>query len=55
MTIDDFNRYEPRVYENRFIVKLDDKYRLYTVPPPSSGILIPTIMRIMKGLLLAVV
>jgi gamma-glutamyltranspeptidase len=49
VTVEDFNRYEPRVYEDRFMIRLDEHYRLYTVPPPSSGVLVSSIMRIMKG------
>jgi gamma-glutamyltranspeptidase len=49
VTIEDFNSYEPRVHEDRFIIRLNENLRLYAVPPPSSGILIPTIMRIMQS------
>lgn len=31
------------------MVKLDENLRIYTVPPPSSGILTPAIMKIMRG------
>lgn len=48
VTLQDFRIYEPRVDEDRFVVKLDDEYRVYAVPPPSSGILISIILRIIK-------
>lgn len=47
--MEDFKRYEPRVHQDRFLVRLDDNLRMYTVPPPSSGVLIPAAIRIMKG------
>lgn len=51
MTLDDFRRYRPNVYVDRLVVKLDDNLRVYAPPPPSSGILVPTIMRIMKSIM----
>lgn len=49
MTVDDFKSYEPRVYEDRYVIRLDENLRAYTVPPPSSGVLVTSIMRIMKS------
>jgi gamma-glutamyltranspeptidase len=51
MTLEDFRRYKPIVYEDRLMVRLDDNLRVYAPPPPSSGIFLPTIMRIMKSIL----
>ena len=51
MTLEDFRRYKPTVYEDRLMVRLDDNLRVYAPPPPSSGILVPTIMRIMKSMI----
>lgn len=51
MTLEDFRRYRPNVYEDRLMVRLDDNLRVYAPPPPSSGILVPTIMRIMKSIM----
>ncbi len=33
-------------------LNIDSEYRLYTQPPPSSGVLIPFIMRVMRGFVL---
>lgn len=49
MTLEDFRRYEPRVYQDRLIVRLDNNLRMYVAPPPSSSVLIPAILRIVKG------
>jgi gamma-glutamyltranspeptidase len=49
VSLEDFRRYEPRVYENRFMVRLDDEYRAYITPPPSSGVLLAVLMKLMKG------
>lgn len=31
------------------MVRLDDEYRAYITPPPSSGILVAVLMKLMKG------
>lgn len=49
VSLKDFNIYAPRVHEDRFLIRLDSNLRLYTAPPPSSGILVPTVIRIMKS------
>ena len=50
MTIEDFKRYEPRVYQNRLMVRIDENLRAYVPPPPSSGVLIPAVLRIIRGI-----
>ena len=45
----DFNEYTIKNETDRFVIKLDDHYRIYSFPSPSSGLLIPFIMKIMKG------
>lgn len=45
----DFKEYKVKIESDRFVVKLDDTNRIYTFPSPSSGMLIPFIMRIMRG------
>ncbi|RNA12997.1 gamma-glutamyltranspeptidase 1-like [Brachionus plicatilis] len=48
VTLEDFKEYQARVHKNRFEVPLDENLRIYTPPPPSSGILVPFIIRLMK-------
>lgn len=49
VTVEDFQQYNVTVHEDRFVVRLDNNLRVYTVPPPSSGILVPYILKIMRG------
>lgn len=49
MTREDFRRYEARVHRERLVVRVDENLRIYVPPPPSSGILVPTVIRIMKS------
>lgn len=44
----DFNNYKALLKEP-FSVALDENYKLYTAPLPSSGVLVSLIIRIMKG------
>lgn len=32
------------------MVRLDDEYRAYITPPPSSGVLVAVLMKLMKGI-----
>ncbi|CAF0712388.1 unnamed protein product [Brachionus calyciflorus] len=48
VTLEDFARYKARIHKNRFQVVLDDNLRIYSAPPPSSGILVPFIIKLMK-------
>lgn len=49
MTLEDFRRYRPIIHEERFLIRINENLRAYTLPPPSSGVLVTTIMRIMQG------
>ena len=51
VSVEDFKKYAVITHVNRIIVDLDENYRVYVPPPPSSGILVPFIMKIMKGCL----
>ena len=45
----DFENYQASVYENEVIIQLDENYRMYSPPPPSSSILVGYILRLMRG------
>ena len=49
MTIDDFRNYKPILYTDKLMVPLNDKLRMYTLPPPSGGVLVAFIIRTMLG------
>lgn len=49
VTREDFVRYKAKVHDNRLMIKLNDRLRVYTPPMPSSGILVSFILRIMMG------
>jgi len=49
VTWKDFNSYQA-VVSDAVMVDIDDNYTLYTLSVPSSGVLVPFIMKIMKGL-----
>ncbi len=49
VTKKDFNTYKAYVKEP-INVALDENYRILSIPPPSSGVLIGFIMRIMRGI-----
>lgn len=48
VTVEDFNNYKALI-KPPLSVNIDAEHRLYTQPPPSSGILVPFILRIMRG------
>lgn len=48
VTLDDFKSYSADITD-AVEVEVDDDNTVYTHPLPSSGILVPFIMRIMKG------
>jgi gamma-glutamyltranspeptidase/glutathione hydrolase/leukotriene-C4 hydrolase len=50
VTRDDFKNYRARVHTDRFMIKLNDNLRIYTPPPPSSGILVAFILKLMSGI-----
>lgn len=50
MSLNDLRQYRAIVYENEYLIRLDEQYRMYMPPPPSSGILVAFIMKLMKGL-----
>ena len=50
MSLNDLRQYRAIVYENEYLIRLDEQYRMYMQPPPSSGILVAFIMKLMKGL-----
>lgn len=45
----DFQDYQTKIYENELPIRLNDDLRLYAVPPPSSGILVAFILKMMSG------
>lgn len=49
VTVQDFNEYFSKMESDRFVSRLDEFNRIYSFPSPSSGLLIPFIMKIMKG------
>ncbi len=49
MTLDDLRDYKAIVHENNYVIRLDNVHRMYVPPPPSSGILVAFIMKLMKG------
>jgi gamma-glutamyltranspeptidase len=48
VTSEDFQNYKALV-KKPIIVNIDAEHRLYTLPPPSSGVLVAFIMRVMRG------
>jgi hypothetical protein len=50
VSLNDLRQYRAIVYENEYLIRLDEQYRMYMPPPPSSGILVAFIMKLMKGL-----
>lgn len=48
VTTEDFRNYKALIKPS-ISVNIDSDHRLFTQPPPSSGVLIPFIMRIMRG------
>ena len=48
VTLEDFKSYKADVFEVQGL-ELKDGYKIYTLPPPSSGMLISFIVNIMKG------
>ena len=49
VTLEDFKNYNVIVHVNRFMINFDVNYSIYVPPPPSSGILVAYIMKLMKG------
>jgi gamma-glutamyltranspeptidase/glutathione hydrolase/leukotriene-C4 hydrolase len=49
VSLEDFQNYKALVLEDRLAIRLNDELRLFVPPPPSSGIIIPTVLRIMSG------
>ncbi len=49
VTLDDLRDYRAIVHENNYVIRLDNVHRMYVPPPPSSGILVAFIMKLMKG------
>jgi len=49
VTKEDFKTYKAYVKEP-INVALDENFRILSIPPPSSGVLIGFIMRIMRGI-----
>jgi len=49
VTIEDFLLYNTDINNNSIPMRLDEKHRLYYMSLPSSGILIPFIMKLMAG------
>ena len=49
VTVKDFNDYEVVVHENNLGISLNKNYRVYVPPPPSNGVLIPFILKLMQG------
>jgi gamma-glutamyltranspeptidase/glutathione hydrolase/leukotriene-C4 hydrolase len=45
----DFHEYEAKIEENRLVIRLDDNYRIYAPPPPSSAILVAFILKLMRN------
>lgn len=48
VTLEDFKSYKADVFEVQG-VELKDGYKIYTLPPPSGGLLIAFIVNVMKG------
>jgi gamma-glutamyltranspeptidase len=49
VSLNDLRDYKAIVHENNYVIKLDNVHRMYVPPPPSSGILVAFIMKLMKG------
>ncbi len=47
---EDFLNYKVKNEKDRFVVRLDANNRIYSFPSPSSGLLIPFIMKVMKNM-----
>ena len=45
---EDFHNYKIKLETDRFVVRLDDNNRIYSFSSPSSGLLIPFIMKVLK-------
>jgi gamma-glutamyltranspeptidase/glutathione hydrolase/leukotriene-C4 hydrolase len=48
-TVQDLNDYRVGVYENANQVQLDDEYKMFVPPPPSSAILVAYVLQVMRG------
>ncbi len=49
ISAEDIHEYNVKVDENRFVVRLDEDYRVYANAPPSSGLLIAFILKLMRN------
>jgi gamma-glutamyltranspeptidase/glutathione hydrolase/leukotriene-C4 hydrolase len=49
VTEQDFALYQTRYFKDRLVIRLDNDLRVFVPPPPSSGILVPFIMKVMRG------
>ena len=49
VTLEDFLKYNTVIETNISPINIDDNHKLYYQNLPSSGILIPFIMKLMKG------
>jgi gamma-glutamyltranspeptidase len=50
MTLNDLSNYAVRVSNDKYSVKIDDEYRILLPPPPSSGLVVSYILKIMRGI-----
>jgi gamma-glutamyltranspeptidase/glutathione hydrolase/leukotriene-C4 hydrolase len=49
VTAEDIHDYTVKVDENRFVVSLDENYRVYANAPPSSGLLIAFVLKLVRN------
>lgn len=49
VTLEDLNSYNAEVFEVQQGLDLKDGYKIHTLPPPSSGLLVAFIINVMKG------
>ena len=49
MTVEDFLRYDTVIVNSATAMRLDENYKIYFMSLPSSGILVPFIMKLMAG------
>ncbi len=49
VTVEDFLQYDTVIVNSATAMRLDENYKIYFMSLPSSGILIPFIMKLMAG------
>lgn len=49
-TREDFKKYKVITHSDRLMIRLDENFRIIIPPPPSSGVLVAFIMKIMRGI-----